>query len=92
MFTILLLMMAGIGTGYLFRRFNFTFLPKIITLLIWVLLFLLGVDTGSNEMIMSSLHTIGLEALVLTLAGVAGSAICAKLLWSLINKEKEETR
>ena len=42
-------------------------------LLIWVLLFLLGIEVGSNPRIISGLQTLGLEAIVLTFGGSLGS-------------------
>lgn len=40
-----------------------------------VMLFLLGAAMGANQAVMANLHRLGLKALVLTLAAVAGS-IC----------------
>ena len=58
---------------------------RIITWLIWILLFLLGTEVGGNKMILEGLHTIGLEALVITLAAVAGSVLGAWGLWLFIS-------
>ncbi len=86
-------MLSGILFGYLFKKKKITWISRVITLLIWVLLFLLGIDVGSNQAIMSGLHTIGLEALVITVGAVLGSVVGARLLWKWINKDlKEEAR
>jgi len=86
-------MLSGILVGYLFKKKKITWISRVITLLIWVLLFLLGIDVGSNQAIMSGLHTIGLEALVITVGAVLGSVVGARLLWKWINKDlKEEAR
>ena len=45
------------------------------TVLVWVLLFFMGVNTGRIENIAGELGRIGLSALVLTLFGLAGSII-----------------
>jgi uncharacterized membrane protein YbjE (DUF340 family) len=45
------------------------------TVLVWVLLFFMGVNTGRIENIAGELGRIGLSALVLTLFGMAGSII-----------------
>ena len=45
-----------------------------------------------NEAIIKGLHTLGLEALIITLAAVTGSILCAWGLWYLLyirNKGKE---
>ena len=34
----------------------------VITVLIWALLFILGIEVGGNEQIIKGLHTIGIEA------------------------------
>ena len=63
-----------------------------ITFLIWVLLFLLGIDVGGNDIIVKGLHTLGLEALIITLAAVIGSTLFAWGLWYLLyirNRGKE---
>lgn len=92
MFVVIGLMFAGMLIGYLFKRKKVTWIGKVITVLIWLLLFLLGIDVGSNQVIMSGLHTIGLEALLIAVAAIMGSVIGARLLWNWINKDlKEET-
>lgn len=93
MFTIILLMLTGMLAGFLFRRKRLTGISKIITLLIWLLLFLLGNEVGGNEAIVKGLHTLGIEAAVLTLAAVTGSVLGAWGLWYLLYvraKRKEQ--
>lgn len=92
MFIIIGIMLTGMLTGYLLRNQRLTWIQKIITFLIWALLFLLGIDVGGNETIIKGLHTLGLEAVVITLAAVAGSTLCAWGLWYLLyirNRRKE---
>lgn len=87
MFIIIGIMLTGMLTGYLLRNHRLAWIQKAITLLIWVLLFLLGIDAGSNESIIKGLHTIGMEAIVITLAAVMGSAAFAGLLWFRITRK-----
>ena len=92
MFIIIGIMLTGMLLGFLLRNKRLSWIHKIITLLIWVLLFLLGIDVGGNEAIIKGLHTLGLEALIITLAAVIGSILCAWGLWYLLyirNKRKE---
>lgn len=84
MFTIIGIMFTGMLAGYLLRSKRLTWIHKIITLLIWLLLFLLGIDVGANPAIINGLHTIGLEALALTAAAVAGSVLASWGLWRLL--------
>ena len=66
MFIIIGIMLTGMLLGYLLRSKRLSWIHKIITLLIWILLFLLGIDVGGNESIIKGLHTLGLEAVVIT--------------------------
>lgn len=53
---------------------------------------LLGIDVGGNETIIKGLPTLGLEAVIITLAAVTGSTLCAWGLWYLLyirNRGKE---
>ena len=84
MFTIIGLMFSGILVGWLTRKVNLPAIHPLITGLIWILLFLLGTEVGSNEKIINGLHTLGLEAIILTLAGTLGSVIFAWFLWKMI--------
>lgn len=89
MLIIIGIMLTGMLLGFVLRKKQLTWIHKIITVLIWLLLFLLGIDVGGNEAIIKGLHTIGLEALIITLAAVTGSTLCAWALWYFINKPKK---
>ena len=90
MFTIIGLMLTGMLLGFLLRKQKLAGIHKVITVLIWLLLFLLGIDVGGNQEIIKGLHTIGLEAIVITLAGVLGSVTAAWGLWYVLYKRKKE--
>lgn len=85
MFIIIGIMLTGMLLGYLLRSKRLTWIHKVITLLIWLLLFLLGIDVGGNEAIVKGLHAIGLEALIITAAAVTGSILAAWGLWYLLH-------
>ena len=59
MFTIIGLMLTGMLLGFLLRKQKLSGIHKVITVLIWLLLFLLGIDVGGNQKIINGLHTIG---------------------------------
>ncbi|MEG1838963.1 MAG: LysO family transporter [Bacteroidaceae bacterium] len=90
MFIIIGLMISGVSIGYLLRKRELIHLPKLISVLIWILLFLLGIEVGNNEAIIKGLHTIGLEAFIITLAGVAGSILTSWTLWVILYKRKKK--
>ena len=87
MLRIVIVMLSGITVGAIFRRRPLRFISKIITVLIWILLFFLGVDVGTDPRIIESLKNLGAEALVLTVSGLAGSMAMAWGLWRLVSRE-----
>ncbi|MCD8080904.1 MAG: lysine exporter LysO family protein [Bacteroides sp.] len=88
MLVIIAIMFAGILTGYLFRRKNLRFIPTAITVFIWLLLFLLGIEVGNNQTLINSLSKLGAEAMILTLGAVAGSICLSWLLWYVVNRQQ----
>ena len=90
MFTVISIMFVGIGIGYLLRHQSLPWIQKAITFLIWLLLFLLGMEVGKNEQVIRSLPTLGLEALVIAVVCVLGSCIAGRMLWKRVNRRKEE--
>ena len=89
MFTVIGIMFLGIGLGYILRRQSLSWINKAITGLIWLLLFLLGIEVGHNEQIIRSLPTLGMEAFVIALVCVLGSCLAAWGLWKYVNGRKE---
>ena len=92
MFIVILFIFLGILSGILCRklstgaRISLTDVAarwqgRIVTWLIWLLLFLLGIEVGSNEMIVRSLPTLGVEALLLSSAASLGCCVLAWMLW-----------
>lgn len=77
MIIVISLMVCGIVLGYIFREKNLKIVQKLINYAIFLLLFLLGITVGANDNVMNNLDSIGLEALIITLAAVSGSILCA---------------
>lgn len=81
MFIAIGLMLVGMGLGFLLRgRVWLGGLTRCVSPTIMLLLFSLGVAVGGNEALMRDLPELGGTALVLTLAGVAGSLACVALI------------
>ena len=80
MLIIVAIMLCGIAVGYLLRNWDTRFISHVITALIWLLLFLLGIEVGSNPRIVMGMQTLGIEALLLTIGGAVGTTLCAWLL------------
>ena len=92
MFLVILFIFLGILSGVLCRKLSTgarishtdvaaRWQGRIVTWLIWLLLFLLGIEVGSNEMIVRSLPTLGVEALLLSSAATLSCCVLAWMLW-----------
>lgn len=90
MFTVIGLMLAGMLAGYAGRRWHLGVVRQAVNVLIWVLLYLLGVEVGGNETIIRSLHALGMEAAVLALGGTLGSVTAALLLWKALARGRKD--
>ena len=90
MLTVVVIMFCGIAVGYLLRKRNIRFISRIITVLIWLLLFLLGIEVGSNPRIIGGLQTLGLEALLLTIGGSPGTILFSWLLWKYVSRKEAD--
>jgi len=88
MLQIISIMAAGIGAGWLLRRHDFKLVGILLTVLVWALLFFLGVEVGMNENVLKSLNSLGMEALLLSAAGTAGSITLAWALWKYIKRRE----
>ena len=64
MFTVIIIIALGIIVGYFLRNKSKTksFIEKLTMVVIFALLFVLGVAIGNDKNIMNSLQTLGLQA------------------------------
>ncbi|MDA3838208.1 MAG: LysO family transporter [Candidatus Delongbacteria bacterium] len=87
--TVLLCLILGGVLGYIIReKKNFLkHLDKITFISVLALLFLLGFSVGRNPVIIRNLHNIGLQALILSVAAVLGSAIVSFVVYKLFFKD-----
>lgn len=83
-----MLIMMGIMSGALFLgvicRRRLPWIGKVTTALVWLLLFLLGLEVGGNRQIVEALPTLGVDALVIAVFATLGSISAAGLLWRWI--------
>lgn len=75
MITIILIIFAGITVGYMLHGKDLSIISKVLSITIVLLLFFLGVSVGNNSQIMGNLHTISLDAFIITLAALLVSCI-----------------
>ena len=99
MFVILVFMFAGILLGYLLRKIRICFINGAILTLIWLLLFLLGVEVGFNDQVIRKFGTLGMEAILIaalaTLGSIAGAGILLrpeKLSVGPVEKKQSKTQ
>lgn len=72
--------LTGIVTGRLLSGRRLVFVPRIVTGIIRALLFLLGLEVGSDPAVVGGLFTLGRTALVIFAFSVAGSVLASWLL------------
>lgn len=84
-----LALLCGLGTSRLVGKHRFIRTASLgQTFLVWLLLFFMGVNTGSIEGITSQVGTIGLSALLLTIASVLGTVVFALGATAFISSSK----
>lgn len=90
MIEIIIILSAGIIAGYLIKnkKQSIRLIEKLIIFSIFLLLFFLGFSIGRNPDIIGNLPTLGLTALIISIGGVAGSLIFARMAWVLFFRKK----
>lgn len=87
MFYIILTMFAGAGIGYLLRNAGLhSRIGKAVSATIYIMLFFLGVKIGTNQEIIRNLSGIGLQALLLAVAGITGSILFSVIVYKVFFK------
>lgn len=87
MFYLILTMLVGVVAGLIMRRIKvLAHIGKAISVTIYVMLFFLGVKIGADRNILANLSSLGLQALLLALAGAMGSVLFAALLYRFLFK------
>ncbi len=77
--------------GYLLRRWPQAWVGHVLTVAIWAMLFTIGVEVGGNELLVSSLGRLGVEALLVTLLTTLCCCVGAMLLWRRLRPRDEKS-
>ena len=91
MITVLLIMLAGILTGFAINRYPLAIKvnDKLISWAIYMLLFLLGISVGLNKTIVQNLDKIGIQALIITIGAISGSVLALWIVYRLLFEEEQ---
>lgn len=89
MIIIILILLSGIGTGFLLRRYSLSkVVEKTILATISALLFILGLEVGGNRLLTSHLLEFGWQALVFAVVGMAGSIALSYMVFHKYTDKK----
>jgi uncharacterized membrane protein YbjE (DUF340 family) len=90
MFTVVLVMAFGVLVGFAIRNRKkiVKAADKLTMWAIYLLLFLLGLAIGGNEIIVRNLPLLGVKALIISIGGITGSVILAWAVYHLWYKPK----
>lgn len=94
MVSVLVVMCLGMVIGFVLRnQTKFIALSnKLITYMIFVLLFLLGVGVGSNEKLVNNFHAIGYKAVIISLSSILFSVILSYVVYVKFFKTPKNER
>ena len=91
MFSIVMTMLAGVLIGHFLRNGKrVKKIEKSTSITIFVMLFVLGLSVGSNNVIIDNLGRFGWQAAVIAMLGMGGSIIAARIVFQLFFKKGEE--
>ena len=81
MLVLFAVILGGIVTGRLLQSRRLAFVSRLIAVIIWALLFLLGLEVGSDPAVVGGMATLGRTAFVIFVFSVAGSIGASWLLY-----------
>jgi uncharacterized membrane protein YbjE (DUF340 family) len=89
MIFVALSLIVGISIGFILRNKDrsLRISNNVSSLLIFILLALLGISLGRNDAVLDNLSVVGLQAIVLTFGGVAGSVLISLFIYRYFFKE-----
>lgn len=89
MISIIFCILVGILIGFLIRNTGLVkYTGILMSVVITLLFFFLGVSVGNNEQVIRNFATIGLDAFILTIGATLGSLFCIKWIYDKFFKVK----
>ena len=89
MLKILLILWGSVCIGFMLRRWPQAWVSKLLTLSVWLMLFVIGIEVGGNEVLVSSLALLGAESFTLTLITTLCCSLGALWLWRATQRPTE---
>lgn len=91
MLSIVFIIISGIIVGSFLRKTAVSkHIGLVISVIIVLLLFFLGVAVGANEEVVKNFSAIGFDAFLLTVGGTLGSVLCAWWVYEFFFKERNK--
>lgn len=89
MFTVLFLLIIGMGIGYVCRKASFLHnIEKTISGTVFLMLFVFGISIGSNDELVKNLDKFGYQAAFLAVLGTVGSLVGAYFAYRFLFKKE----
>ena len=92
MFIVLLILWSSVLVGYLLRRWPQPWVSRLLTISIWLMLFIIGIEVGGNEVLVGALGQLGAEALLITVLTTLCCGAGSLLLWRRLQPKEHESR
>jgi uncharacterized membrane protein YbjE (DUF340 family) len=91
---ILIIMFSGIALGFIIRKKRYVIMlfDKLTSFSIYLLLFLLGLSIGNNEIIINQFGRIGINAILLAFSGIGGSVMLSYFVYKFFKRDEKEDR
>ena len=90
MFTVIIIMLCGVLAGRVAGMRCRPAVSRVVTVLIWILLFMLGVEVGADRRITGNVLTLGLDALAVAAGSVVG--LFSWVMWRMVRGEENDDR
>lgn len=88
--SVLIFMLTGILLGRCLRHHTFLHqTEKTISITVLLLLFTFGLHIGTNESLLRNFGNVGLQSLILAIAGLSGSILISGLTYLIFFKKEE---
>ena len=86
----MIVMLSGVLIGYILR--NIRAIPALVSKIIFLLLFVMGLSVGSNPQVIQGLGTLGLLGIAISVVSIAGSVFLSWIVYRHLFKKEDDQR